>query len=115
MAIQYTIEVEGGNVVVGGELAASSPVDNGGESLLIGRNEWDGIYFLQDLGRSWSVGKSIKGLLVELAERDTLDSLIEWLGATDEERDEARRLEWESDNEAERRGMEREAMAVITR
>ena len=115
--LNYQIELNGANEVCGGEIFPADVGDYGGESLLIGRNKWDGIYFLQGLSESWTLGKSARELFVTLSECDTLTRLIERLGVSDETREELRQtaLEEQIESDRQRAAEELEATAVITR
>jgi len=115
--LKYQIELNADDRICGGEIFPANDEDNCGSSLLIGRNKWDGLYFVLGSGQSWTVGKAARELLATLCEVDSIAELKARLGDSDEAKDEAKQVacEEQRSGERERAAEEREARAVIVR
>ena len=115
--LNYQIELNADDRICCGEIFPANDDDDCGSSLLIGRNKWDGLYFVLGNGQSWTVGKAARELLATLFEVDSIAELKTRLGDTDEVKEEAKQVAWEEQRsgERERAAEEREAMAVIVR
>ena len=113
--LNYQIELNADDRICGGEIFPADDDDNCGSSLLIGRNRWDGLYFVTSGSESWTVGKAARELLTALFEVESITDLKARLGDSDEAKDEAKQVVWEEQRNGERAAEEREAMAAIVR
>lgn len=113
--LHYQIELNADDRICGGEIFAANDDDNCGSSLMLGKNRWDGLYFVTSGSESWTVGKAARELLTALFEVESIEQLKTRLGDTDEVKEEAKQAAWEEQRNGERAAEEREAMAVIVR